>query len=64
VKYRFIQEHRHEHAVQLICRLLEVSPSGFYEWVKRPPLSDRAIEDQRLLVLVRASYSASGGVYG
>ena len=28
------------------------------------PLSVRAIEDQRLLVLIRASYAASGGVYG
>ena len=63
MKYRFINEHRHEHAVQRMCRLLEVSPSGFYEWVKRP-LSARAVEDQRLLVLIRASYAASGGVYG
>ena len=63
VKYRFIHEHRGEHAVQVMCRLLEVSPSGFYEWVKRP-LSDRAIEDRRLLVLIRASNTASGGVYG
>lgn len=63
MKYRFINEHRREHAVQRMCRLLEVSPSGFYEWVKRP-LSARAIEDQRLLVLIRASYAASGGVYG
>ena len=63
MKYRFIHEHRREHAVQRMCRLLEVAPSGFYEWVKRP-LSDRAIEDQRLLVLIRASYTASGGVYG
>ena len=63
MKYHFINEHRHEHAVQLMCQLLEVSPSGFYEWVKRP-LSDRAIEDQRLLVLIRASYTASRGVYG
>jgi putative transposase len=46
-----------------MCRLLNVSPSGFYEWVKRP-LSARAIEDQRLLGLIRASYAASGGVYG
>ena len=46
-----------------MCRLLEVSPSGFYEWVQRP-LSNRAIEDRRLLVLIRASYTASGGVYG
>ena len=63
MKYRFINEYRHEHAVQRMCCLLEVSPSGFYEWVKRP-LSARAIEDQRLLVLIRASYAASGGVYG
>jgi putative transposase len=63
VKYRFINEYRHEHAVQLMCRLMEVSPSGFYEWLNRP-LSDRAIEDQRLLVLIRASYTASSGVYG
>ena len=63
MKYPFINEHRREHAVQLMCRLLEVSPSGFYEWIKRP-LSDRAIEDQRLLILIRASYTASGGVYG
>lgn len=63
MKYHFVNDHRHEHAVQLMCRLLEVSPSGFYEWVKQP-LSERAIEDQRLLVLIRASYTGSGGVYG
>jgi putative transposase len=28
------------------------------------PLSDRAIEDQRLLKLIRQSYEASGGIYG
>lgn len=63
MKYRFINEHRHEHPVQRMCQLLDVAPSGFYDWLKRP-LSDRAIEDQRLLVLIKASYSASGGVYG
>ena len=63
MKYRFINEHRSEHATQFMCRVLEVSPSGFYEWLNRP-LSDRAIEDQRLLDLIRNSYAASGGVYG
>ncbi len=46
-----------------MCRVLKVCRSGFYAWLHKP-LSDRAIEDQRLLVLVRASYAASGGVYG
>ena len=63
MKYRFINEHRREHAVQLMCRVLEVSPIGFYEWLNRP-LSDRAIEDERLLALIRSSYTASSGVYG
>ena len=45
-----------------MCRVLNVCRSGFYAWLHKP-LSDRAIEDQRLLVLVRASYAASSGVY-
>jgi putative transposase len=46
-----------------MCRVLKASRSGFYAWVHKP-LSDRAIEDQRLLVLIRDSYAASFGVYG
>jgi putative transposase len=47
----------------IMCRVLGVSRSGFYQWLAKP-LSDRAIEDQRLLVLIRASYTGSSGVYG
>lgn len=47
----------------MMCRVLGVARSGFYAWLRKP-LSDRAIEDQRLLGLIRASYEASGGVYG
>lgn len=46
-----------------MCRVLKVSRSGFYQWLHKP-LSDRAIDDQRLLGLIRESYAASGGVYG
>jgi putative transposase len=46
-----------------MCKLLGVSHSGFYEWLIRP-LSNRAIEDRRLLDLIRDSYAASQGVYG
>lgn len=46
-----------------MCRVLRVARSGFYQWLHKP-LSDRAIDDQRLLGLIRASYAASGGVYG
>lgn len=63
MKYRFINEHRREFRVATMCRVLRVARAGFYQWLCKP-LSDRAIEDQRLLVLIRDSYAASGGVYG
>lgn len=46
-----------------MCRVLEVGRAGFYQWLHQP-LSDRAIEDQRLLIKIKESYVASGGVYG
>ena len=46
-----------------MCRILEVAASGFYAWIHQP-LSDRAIEDDRLLELIRESYAASGRIYG
>ncbi len=62
-KYTFIKAHRGEFDTAVMCRLLDVSRSGFYQWL-RNPLSDRALEDQRLLGLIRAAYTASHGVYG
>ena len=49
--------------IMIMCRVLGVTRSGFYAWL-HTPLSERAIEDQRLLGLIRASYAASYGVYG
>ncbi len=63
MKYRFINEHRHEYKVATMCRVLKVARAGFYAWLHQPQ-SNRAIEDERLLGLIRDSYVASGGVYG
>ena len=46
-----------------MCRTLQVSRSGYYDRIDRP-LSNRARDDERLLVLIRASHTASGGIYG
>ncbi|ALN83102.1 HTH-like domain protein [Lysobacter antibioticus] len=46
-----------------MCRLLRVTRGGFYQWLRKPR-SDRTIEDDRLLGLIRDSYTASSGVYG
>jgi putative transposase len=63
VKYAFIKAHRGEFDTAAMCRLLGVSRSGFYDWLLHP-LSDHALEDQRLLGLIRKAYTASHGVYG
>lgn len=63
MKYRFMNEHRHQYSLVLMCRVLQVARAGFYQWLHKP-LSDRAIEDQRLVGIIRNSYAASGGVYG
>ena len=59
----FIRTHRHEYRITVMCRVLRVHRSGYYAWFKKP-LSERAIENKRLLGRIRASYEASGGVYG
>lgn len=58
-----MNEHRRDHAITLMCRVLRVARAGFYAWLHEPQ-SDHAREDARLLQLIRASYSASHGVYG
>ena len=61
--YEFIKGQRNHYGVQALCRVLDVAPSGYYDWLKEP-LSNRAREDARLLRLIRASFTASQGVYG
>ena len=47
MRYRFIREQHDWHSVTMLCRVLKVSHSGYYQWLKRLP-SVRAIDDQRL----------------
>jgi putative transposase len=58
-----MNEHRHQFGLARMCEVLCIQRSGFYHWLHCPE-SKRAKEDQRLLALIRDSYTASGGVYG
>jgi putative transposase len=49
--------------VSELCRALDVTPSGYYAWCRRPE-SPRARRDRQLKVLVRASFAASKQRYG
>ncbi len=46
-----------------MCRVMEVSPSGYYAWLKRPP-SRRAQEDVQLTKRIRELHKRSKGTYG
>lgn len=63
MKFRFIQEHAGTFTVRRMCRLLGVSPSGYYAWRKRPP-SARELADRVLLKLIRKIYETSRKTYG
>ncbi len=63
MKYAVIAAHRQEFALGLMCRVLEVSRSGFYAWVRRGP-SERARQDERLREAIRRAFHDSHGRYG
>jgi putative transposase len=49
--------------IRVVCRVLKVSPSGFYEWSGRPA-ADRTIEDAHLVNQIRDIHADSRGTYG
>lgn len=58
-----MKAHQAEHHVTTLCRLLEVSTSGFYAWVDRP-LSKRASQDAVLTNKLKVAHARSRGTYG
>ena len=51
------------HKIATMCRVLEVSTSGYYAWRKRPA-SKRAQADAVLLRQIRTAHEVSRGTYG
>ena len=47
----------------LLCRVLEVTTSGYYAWVKCP-LSIRQQEEERLELEIRAAHKRTRQTYG
>ena len=46
-----------------MCKVLKVSKSGFYAWMKADP-SKRELENRELLKDIKKAYDDSKGVYG
>lgn len=63
--YSFIAEEQANQvwSVAEMCRVLEVSRSGFYDWHGRGP-SDRELSDRQLAVEIEAIWECSDRTYG
>ena len=55
--------HRAAHSITTMCRVLEVSPSGYHAWRTRAQ-SARAQADARLTATIHAIHAHSRGTYG
>jgi len=58
-----VRANQAQYRVQSMCRLLGVSPSGFYAWSSRPR-SKRSQADEILLGAIRSIHERSRGTYG
>ena len=63
MKFAFIAEDEVAFPIAVLCRVLGVSPSGYYAWARRPA-SARTDRDEELGACVRAAHAASKGRYG
>ena len=63
LRYQFVKGQRQYFSVTALCRVMQVSPSGFYAWRSRPE-SRRSHEDRVLLVYIRSVFAGSDSTYG
>ncbi|WP_369879786.1 IS3 family transposase [Enterobacter cloacae complex sp. ECNIH14] len=63
LRYAFIHDNSCCWPVRLLCRVLDVHPSGFYAWLQQPH-SQRHQADLRLTGQIKQFWLESGCVYG
>ncbi len=63
MKFAFIAAEKAWAPVSVLCKMLEVSRSGFYASQERGP-SVRAVEDEKLAVAVAVAHKVGRGAYG
>ena len=63
MRFTVVERLRLLYPVLLICEVLEVSPSGYYAWRRRPE-SAHSREDRRLRKVIRSIFEESRETYG
>jgi transposase InsO family protein len=59
----FIQEQEVEHAVKLLCKVMEIGRSGYYAWKRRKP-GERVMEDRLMKSMMQPVFTESKQTYG
>jgi HTH-like domain len=62
-RWDFISEHAEHYGVQRLCRILQVSRSGYYRWVAGAGAARQAAEN-RLVAQIRAIHAEHKQTYG
>lgn len=63
MRFKFISDNRNEFPVETMCRVMKVSSSGYYKWLKMIP-SARAKRNDFLTQEIRRIFKASKQTYG
>jgi transposase InsO family protein len=63
LKYTFIAQYQGEYEVKIMCRVLNISVSSYYQWRKRP-LSARTQENEQLGSRIQQIYNDNRQLYG
>lgn len=63
MRYAFIKQEQSNYAVGLLCRVMQVSRSGFYAWRRRPK-SEQSKRDAVLTGRIRVIHTRSRNNYG
>ncbi len=64
-RFQFVADHRDAFGVKRLCRVLAVSRSGFYRWLKAAPArAARAAADAALAEQITAIHAEFDGTYG
>lgn len=63
MKYAWIRDQRQNYPLTSLCRLLDVSTSGYADWLASGGPS-QWLSDAQLLALVRSTFAESDGAYG
>lgn len=63
MRFQYLKDHKNQHNIKKACKTLNISRSGFYEYLQRKP-SKRAIENEVLCQYIKRIFEENKGRYG